>query len=150
MLLLVFSVKKRVFFVLTTNHTFPHSSSFWQRQCFKLLKRFVFLPHLNVKFLKTSAYLKWAEALLKPGIKWKGNLIFTGFFSKSKKKDPQFSPKMNLENKVSWYSNRRAPVRITRAQYAFEDSMIHGILQFTLRIAVRCVLHRCASQEIHR
>jgi hypothetical protein len=35
-----------------------------------------------------------------------------------------------------------------RAQYAFKDSMIHGILQFTLRIAFRCVLHRCESQEI--
>ena len=28
--------------------------------------------------------------------------------------------------------------------------MIHWILQFTLRITVRCVLHRCASQDIHR
>ena len=35
-----------------------------------------------------------------------------------------------------------------RAQYAFKDSMIHGILQFTLRIAFRCVLHRCESQDI--
>ncbi len=26
--------------------------------------------------------------------------------------------------------------------------MIHGILQFTLRIAFRCVLHRCESQDI--
>ena len=36
------------------------------------------------------------------------------------------------------------------AQFAFKDSMIHGVLQFTLRIAVCCVLHRCTSQEIHR
>ena len=36
-----------------------------------------------------------------------------------------------------------------RAQYAFKDSMIHRILQFTLLIAIRCVLHRCESQEIH-
>ena len=35
-----------------------------------------------------------------------------------------------------------------RAQCAFKDSMIHWILQFTLRIAFRCVLHRCESQEI--
>jgi len=27
--------------------------------------------------------------------------------------------------------------------------MIHGILQFTLPIALCCVLHRCGSQEIH-
>ena len=34
------------------------------------------------------------------------------------------------------------------AQGAFKDSMIHWILQFTLLIAFRCVLHRCESQEI--
>ena len=28
--------------------------------------------------------------------------------------------------------------------------MIHLILQFTLRIAFRCVLHRRRNQEIHR
>ena len=33
-------------------------------------------------------------------------------------------------------------------QCAFKDSMIHGILQFTLLIAFRCVLHRCRNQEI--
>jgi hypothetical protein len=37
-----------------------------------------------------------------------------------------------------------------RAPFAFKDSMIHKDLQFTLGIAVRCVLHRCTSQEIHR
>ena len=36
-----------------------------------------------------------------------------------------------------------------RAQIAFKDLMIHRILQFTLLIAFRCVLHRCESQEIH-
>lgn len=36
------------------------------------------------------------------------------------------------------------------AQFAFKDSMIHWILQFTLLIAACCVLHRCTSQEIHR
>jgi hypothetical protein len=35
-----------------------------------------------------------------------------------------------------------------RAQFAFKDSMIHVILQFTLGIAFRCVLHRCGSQDI--
>ena len=34
-------------------------------------------------------------------------------------------------------------------QHAFKDSMIHGILQFALRIAFRCVLHRCENQDIH-
>ena len=37
---------------------------------------------------------------------------------------------------------------VNRVQCAFKDSMIRGILQFTLRIAFRCVLHRCVSLEI--
>ena len=35
-------------------------------------------------------------------------------------------------------------------QFAFKDLMIHLILQFTLHIAFRGVLHRCENQEIHR
>ena len=35
-------------------------------------------------------------------------------------------------------------------QFAFKDLMIHLILQFTLHIAFRGVLHRCSNQEIHR
>jgi len=42
------------------------------------------------------------------------------------------------------FSNRHTPKGV---QCAFKDSMIHG-KQFTLRIAFRCVLHRCESQEI--
>ena len=38
---------------------------------------------------------------------------------------------------------------IPEAQYAFKDLMIHGVLQFALRIAFCCVLHRCNSQDIH-
>lgn len=37
-----------------------------------------------------------------------------------------------------------------RAQGAFKDSMIRGILQFALRIAFRCALHRGRSRDIHR
>ena len=37
-----------------------------------------------------------------------------------------------------------------KPQCAFENSMTHGNLQFTLSIAPCCVLHRCTSQEIHR
>ena len=43
-------------------------------------------------------------------------------------------------------SNRHAPQG--EAQYAFKDLMTHGNLQFALRIAFRCVLHRCKSQDI--
>lgn len=35
-----------------------------------------------------------------------------------------------------------------RAQLAFKDSMVHGILQFTPSIAFRYVLHRCESRDI--
>ena len=34
------------------------------------------------------------------------------------------------------------------AQLAFKILMTHGVLQFALRIAFRCVLHRCESQDI--
>lgn len=39
---------------------------------------------------------------------------------------------------------------LLEAQHAFKHLMIHGILQFALLIALRCVLHRCRSQDIHR
>lgn len=35
-----------------------------------------------------------------------------------------------------------------RAQLAFKDSMVRGILQFTPSIAFCCVLHRCESRDI--
>ena len=38
--------------------------------------------------------------------------------------------------------------RWLRAQLAFKDSMIRGILQFTPSIAFRYVLHRCESRDI--
>src|ERR1044072_3055861 len=41
-----------------------------------------------------------------------------------------------------------APRPQLRAQLAFKDSMVHGILQFTPSIAFRYVLHRCESRDI--
>ena len=41
-------------------------------------------------------------------------------------------------------------MEIQRVQFAFKDSMIHIILQFTLLIATGYVLHRYTSREIHR
>ena len=57
-----------------------------------------------------------------------------------------FLRKAKLVEEVSRDSNRHTFRE--KVQYAFKDLMIHGILQFTLRIAFRCVLHRCESQEI--
>ena len=37
-----------------------------------------------------------------------------------------------------------------KAQCTFKILMIHGILQFALLIAIRCVLHRHSSRGIHR
>ena len=57
-------------------------------------------------------------------------------------------------NHLEWFGGCRGdalaemPLDKPRAQLAFKDSMIRGILQFTLRIAFRCVLHRCKSQDI--
>jgi hypothetical protein len=33
---------------------------------------------------------------------------------------------------------------------AFRSLLIHGILQFTMLIALRCALRRCPNQDIHR
>ena len=37
-----------------------------------------------------------------------------------------------------------------KVQNAFRNLLIRGILQFTMRIAFRCVLHRYPSRGIHR
>ena len=46
------------------------------------------------------------------------------------------------------YSERRTPAPRGGVPFAFKDSMIHWILQFALRIAFRCVLHRYENQDI--
>ena len=51
---------------------------------------------------------------------------------------------------MSRHSNRHAPRDIPEAQGAFKVLMITWILQFARRIAFRCVLHRCGSQDIRR
>ena len=51
-------------------------------------------------------------------------------------------------SRVEMTLGQACPPEYWRAQCAFKDSMIHWILQFTLLIAFRCVLHRCQSQEI--
>ena len=48
------------------------------------------------------------------------------------------------------HSVTHASRHIPEAQDAFKGLMIHWILQFALRIAFRCVLHRCGSQDIRR
>ena len=54
------------------------------------------------------------------------------------------------EGCVSRHSTEHAPRHIPEAQDAFKVLMIHWILQFALRIAFRCVLHRYGSQDIRR
>ena len=49
---------------------------------------------------------------------------------------------------VNRHSNRYTPTHV-EVQCAFKDLMTHGILQFALRIAFRCVLHRCKNLDIH-
>lgn len=54
---------------------------------------------------------------------------------------------------VSWFHDTRPGIlrHVTvAAQYAFKSLMTHWVVQFALRIAVRSVLHRYTSREIHR
>ena len=46
------------------------------------------------------------------------------------------------------HSDKHATGKIPKAQCAFKILMIHEVLQFALRIAFRCVLHRCGSHDI--
>ena len=46
-------------------------------------------------------------------------------------------------------SDKYDPRNIPESQCAFKILMIHEVLQFALRIAFRCVLHRCGSLDIH-
>ncbi len=49
---------------------------------------------------------------------------------------------------VHRHSDKHATGKIPKAQCAFKILMIHEVLQFALRIAFRCVLHRCENQDI--
>ena len=49
---------------------------------------------------------------------------------------------------VHGHSDMYAIRHILKAQCAFKSLMIHEVLQFALRIAFRCVLHRCGSLDI--
>ena len=51
---------------------------------------------------------------------------------------------------VNRHSDKHAPRELPEAQDAFKVLMIHWILQVARRIAFRCVLHRCGSQDIRR
>ena len=46
--------------------------------------------------------------------------------------------------------SRHASRDIPKAQYAFKYLLVHGILQFTMLIALRCALHRYSSRDIRR
>ena len=48
------------------------------------------------------------------------------------------------------HRSRHAFRDIPKAQYTFKNLLVHGILQFTMLIALRCALHRCSSRDIRR
>ena len=48
-----------------------------------------------------------------------------------------------------WHSNRHAPRSTKERKVRSKIRWFTENLQFTLLIAVRCVLHRCENQEIH-
>ena len=52
-------------------------------------------------------------------------------------------------SRVQEHSDKHALGHYPKAQCAFKILMIHEVLQFALRIAFRCVLHRCGIQDIH-
>ena len=61
-------------------------------------------------------------------------------------KDLEYVSGMN----ISRHWSRRAFRDIPKAQYTFKSLLVHGILQFTMLITLRCALHRCSSRDIRR
>ena len=51
---------------------------------------------------------------------------------------------------INRHWSRHAFRHIPKAQYTFKSLLIHGILQFTMLITLRCALHRCSSRDIRR
>ena len=45
--------------------------------------------------------------------------------------------------------SRHAFRDIPKAQCTFNNLLFHGILQFTMFITIRCILHRCLNRDIH-
>ena len=52
--------------------------------------------------------------------------------------------------KISRHWRRHAFRNNPKAQYTFKSLLVHGILQFTMLITLRCALHRCSSRDIRR
>ena len=79
------------------------------------------------------------------------HLGICGPFWKKQKNDTS-GFKMILE-RIFWVVWTDTPTGILprrEVQDAFKVLMTHWILQFALRIAFRCVLHRCGNQDIRR
>ena len=51
---------------------------------------------------------------------------------------------------INRHWRRHAFRDIPKAQYTFKSLLVHGILQFTMLITLRCALHRCSSRDIRR
>ena len=64
----------------------------------------------------------------------------------SRKKNADITNTHGFVVGINRHSNRHTSEEV---QVAFKVLMTHWILQFALRIAFRCVLHRCGSQDIH-
>ena len=59
-----------------------------------------------------------------------------------------FRKRQNPVNSACRHSGKHSPGKNPGEQCALKIFVIHEVLQFALRIAFRCVLHRCGSQDI--
>ena len=82
----------------------------------------------------------------KPHLYLKEDPLISLTFCRGKKMRSQFNYRAS---EVHWHSDKHAARCTQTAQCAFKILMIHEVLQFALRIAFRCVLHRCGNQDIH-
>ena len=79
--------------------------------------------------------------------------LFIHFNGGSTRREPTINHRLLHSTRIEQtFKSNHTPTSILpkEVQYAFKDSMTHRLLQFALHIAVRCVLHRFKSQDIHR
>ena len=78
---------------------------------------------------------------------WGNHSFHRSFNSKLRYCDSSNPSSLSRGWRLKWFSNRHAS-RNTKRRNMRSKIRWFTILQFTLRIAFRCVLHRCESQEI--
>ena len=105
------------------------------------------LNRMNLPFTHTGWLLERRFAVQPAGHN-RQNSHKQANFSRATRAKPYSSDPQGVLSGVCGHSDKHATRKFPAAQCAFKIWMIHEVLQFALRIAFRCVLHRCGNLDI--